>query len=83
MDTVKYFVGTAGALLFLGLAPVALSAAKASDRFQLAMMDDDNMSMKPDSSNAKKNSNMGNMGSSNANTMGGQSGGQPPWVAGA
>lgn len=84
MDNVKNIVGTAAALLFLGVAPVALSAAKATDRLQLAMMDDDNMSMKPDSSNAKNNNNMGNMGSSNANTMGGmgQPGGQPQNMGG-
>lgn len=53
MDNVKKFVGTAAAFVVLVLAPVGPSAANAgaADRLHLAMMDDDKMSMKPDSSN--------------------------------
>ncbi len=72
MISVRKLVGTAGAVLVLGLAPIGLSAAKAAatDRVQLSMMDDDKMQTKPDPS---KSGSMGNMGqpSGQPQSMGG------------
>lgn len=61
MNNVKKFIGTAAAFVVLGLTPLGLLAsnAAATGRLQLAM-DDDKMSMKPDSPNT--NNNMGQPG---------------------
>lgn len=65
MDNLRKFVGTASALVILGLAPVALPTARAAaaDPLQLAMMDE--MKMKSDSSSSS--SSMGQYGTQSQN----------------
>src|SRR6266702_5844925 len=67
MDNMKRFVGTAAVFVVLGLALAAPKAA-AADRLHIAMMDDDMMKMKPDSSN----SNMGQSSGQSQNMGGGR-----------
>ena len=67
MDNIKDFVGTAVALVILGLAPAALTArAAVAEPLQLAMMDE----MKMKSGSSDSSSNMGQSGTQSQN-MGG------------
>ncbi|MBJ7402157.1 MAG: Spy/CpxP family protein refolding chaperone [Bradyrhizobium sp.] len=69
MENMKKFIGTAAALVVLGLAPAAPSSARATaaNPLQLAMMDE--MKMKSDSSNSSGG--MGGQSSSQSQNMGG------------
>lgn len=68
MDNIKKFVGTAAALVILGLAPAALPTARAAaaDPLQLAMMDE----MKMKSGSSDSTSNMGQSGTQSQNMEG-------------